>query len=309
MSSTLPIELVREIISHVLLLAPAEDSTGITSKPSWESISSLVTASKMFRILTLEFWFWRLFITNPHELLEGTLLFKEIQSSWTREIHCTQTLPSQPRSMPIWTIRGFKKLKRLRFDWVMPIPGDQSFRLSHYDIQPTITELDLRGMEWPSPNVLQSFSSLFPALEVLRLEQDSVWCGLCHLCCTPSFQEPCPTSITYRGGTGLPVHYLHALATLMHLKEVYISVGCDNSGSTRLASSSQRNENLWSGECDECMVNLYSDEEFRGAWVAKKTAYPARPPRLDRVDWNFYTTLQAPPYLFGYEESDSTSEV
>ncbi|KAF9269840.1 hypothetical protein L218DRAFT_890746 [Marasmius fiardii PR-910] len=289
-TTTLPIELVREIISQVFYQTPPDkDEVGITSKPSWSLASSLFVASKTFRVLALEFWFSTLFIKRPSDLLDSGLMFDEIKSHWTRELHCVQCLPFDSTStLPIWKIQGFQRLKSFRFDWVMPIPDDQSLLAHGFREQPMITKLDVRGMEWPSPKVMKSIASLFPALEFLHLEQDSVWCGLCHTCSVPSFKNTFLATLTYKGGMGLPSHYATMLAPLKHLKEVCISVGCDDSGNTSLGTGPHENEKLWSGECDKCIITLlHSDEQFERDWIARKKNDHQRPPLLEKVNWRF----------------------
>ena len=67
-------------------------------------------------------------------------------------------------------------------------------------------------------------------------------------------------------------------------------------------SNTNVNPNLWSGECNACMV-MYHDDAFREKWVARKRrvglAYSdggnddgekdVRPPKLRRVEYRFST--------------------
>ncbi|KAI3614297.1 hypothetical protein WG66_000128 [Moniliophthora roreri] len=293
MSPALPIELLREIVQHALYSHTGGLEDGICSrnKPSWNRISSLVSSSKLLRALALEQWFWRLRVHTPEDLLDENLVFSEIKLSWTRELHCTLSDQLQAPPGP-WVIEEFKRLNKLRIDWTDPMPADQSFHTTSFQIIPMITELDVRGMEWPSPKVMASIATTFPNLEVLRLQQDTVWCGLCHLCCVPGFKEPGgPTSIIYEGGIGLPVHYAQALSPLAQLRDIILTVGNNGYGDTELDNN--KNENIWSGECDECMTTMYSDLTFRGEWVSRKKKVlevpGKRPPSLKLVEWRFYT--------------------
>ena len=69
-------------------------------------------------------------------------------------------------------------------------------------------------------------------------------------------------------------------------------------------SNTNVNPNLWSGECDVCMVMLYEDDAFREEWVARKRHVglacdgdsddgqpkDVRPPKkLRRVEYRFST--------------------
>ncbi|KAK7049922.1 hypothetical protein VNI00_005352 [Paramarasmius palmivorus] len=292
MSPNLPVEIFREIVRHVLGSKETSDVIGFSSKPSWCRISSLVYSSKLLRALSLERWFQTLYISTPGDIIDGSLVFPEIKKSWTRELHCIlhETESSQ---MERWEIEGFKRLNKIRFDWIKPMPNDQSFTSTWFQSTIPMTELEIRGMEWPSPKVVSSIARTFPHLEILRLQQDTVWCGLCYLCCVPGFQEPGPSSITYKGGLGLPFHYSQALAPLSRLQVVIITVRDNGRGETELRNEAGKNDNIWSGECDECMALMYSDSDYRERSTAnKKKAVEKseeRPSSLEVVEWRFYS--------------------
>lgn len=89
-----------------------------------------------------------------------------------------------------------------------------SIRLDHSNLEltyemrgvtHTIQEVDIRGTFWPSPMFYEDIRIMFRHVRVLRLTQESVWCGLCNLCVKPSFQGEGVGSIIYEGGMGLPV--------------------------------------------------------------------------------------------------------
>ena len=68
-------------------------------------------------------------------------------------------------------------------------------------------------------------------------------------------------------------------------------------------SNTNVNPNLWSGECDVCMVMRYDDGAFREKWVARKRRVglacgdgenddgqkDVRPPELRRLEYRFST--------------------
>ena len=68
-------------------------------------------------------------------------------------------------------------------------------------------------------------------------------------------------------------------------------------------SNTNVNPNLWSGECDTCMLKKYRDDAFREKWVARKRRVglgcgdsdnddgqkDVRPPKLRRVEYRFST--------------------
>ena len=120
---------------------------------------------------------------------------------------------ASPEHIQIWELHGFKRLEKIRLDWlfqvIMPhsdfeseIPVD---RLPFKHVPSTVTELDIRGLPWPSPLIFYGVSVILPNLEVLRLRQHEIWCSLCHTCSVVKFQAPGPEKITYDGGLGLPV--------------------------------------------------------------------------------------------------------
>jgi len=72
---------------------------------------------------------------------------------------------------------------------------------------------------------------------------------------------------------------------------------------TTPTSNTNVNPNLWSGECDTCMLIKYDDDAFREKWVARKRRLglacgdgdsddgqkDVRPPKLRRVEYRFST--------------------
>jgi len=78
----------------------------------------------------------------------------------------------------------------------------------------TLYELDVRGLEWPSPSVLLHIANTCPELRVLRMRQPRIWCTLCHTCERVGFEEPRPEKIVYEGGLGLPVSQFPSSLTL-----------------------------------------------------------------------------------------------
>ena len=71
----------------------------------------------------------------------------------------------------------------------------------------------------------------------------------------------------------------------------------DTNLETTPTSNTNVNPNLWSGECNTCMVRMYHDDAFREKWVARKRSVglargdgdndDVRPPKLRRVEYQF----------------------
>ena len=82
-----------------------------------------------------------------------------------------------------------------------------------------------------------------------------------------------------------------------------VDPNADTDQETTPASNTNVNPNLWSGECDTCMVMMYDDDAFREKWVAWKRRVGLacgdgdndggqknlRPPKLRRVEYRFST--------------------
>ncbi|RDB26617.1 hypothetical protein Hypma_005577 [Hypsizygus marmoreus] len=296
-----PPELVREIFNF-LFDTPLNDSEelGVPNRQKWSSIHGLTLVSKDFRALTLEAWFRTLFVTSPADITLLQDVFPEIGRAWTRELHCVQL---HSRETSVWNLEGFQCLSRIRLDWMSPsmMPhygsDDPADRLPFTHISSTVTELDIRGLPWPSPLVFHNINKILPQLRILKLRQSRTWCGLCHTCSVVKFRSPGPEMLVYEGGLGLPMHYSRVFSALEHLHTVSITVPDLGSGTTTL--SQKHNPYLWSGECDRCMEIMYEDEAFRVRWVARKqgqaddtkeggkTVY-VFPPALKRVEWRFW---------------------
>jgi len=125
-----------------------------------------------------------------------------------RELHCVQLASLDTQ---VWELRGFERLAKIRLDWLCQVmmpqygSGDPIDRLPFTHVPSTVTELDIRGLPWPSPLIFHNVGKILPNLEVLRLRQQRIWCGLCYTCSVARFQAPGPERITYDGGLGLPV--------------------------------------------------------------------------------------------------------
>lgn len=228
-------------------------------------------------------------------------LFPEMKRTCARELHCVQLASSD---LQVWKLCGFERLAGIRLDWLpqamMPLYGSQESEallpLTH--VPSTVTELDIRGLPWPSPLIFYNIGKFLPKLEVLRLRQQRIWCCLCHTCSRIRFHAPGPEKIIYKGGLGLPMHYARALCSLPLLHTVCITVADFGLGHSTLADGKGQNENLWAGECDSCMRIMYEDDAFRDRWVARKQGIRSeggnnevvynRPPALRRVEWRFW---------------------
>jgi hypothetical protein len=211
-----------------------------------------------------------------------------------------------------WDLDGFDHLQAVRYDWLKswksPILQN---RFPFSAGASKVTKLDIRGIEWLNPMVLQHIVEAFSGIKVLSLRQEQIWCSLCNTCTVPAFLEPVPEKIVYQGGLGLPVgigndvfvfnlnqrasssqiHYARALAFLPHLESVHIASGCHGTGQTHLGNHPKENPDLWAGECDDCLRFSFGDEEFKDSWIAKKTRTDpgTRPPSLQLVEWRFFS--------------------
>lgn len=89
----------------------------------------------------------------------------------------------------------------------MPHHGsdDPADRLPFTNVSSSVTELDIRGLPWPSPLVFHNIGGILPELQILKMRQPKIWCGLCHTCSVVRFRSPGPKTIVYEGGLGLPV--------------------------------------------------------------------------------------------------------
>ncbi|KAJ7678066.1 hypothetical protein DFH06DRAFT_1422556 [Mycena polygramma] len=289
-----PVELVREIIAYILVFPPTSlsDTPGTNLKPKWSLISSFSVASKTYRTLALEAWFRALFTKAPADLVFLQDQLQEAQS-WIQEMHCVSTdLPLSD----IWDLAGFRRLQVLRLD----CPSISYRKLPFSNIPASVTELELRGMTWPSPFVFQTVAAMFPQLRTLRVAQHRIWCGLCHTCSTIKFADPVPPKVVYKKGLGLPIHYARALSALQDLHTVSIAVPYSSGNHIRL-NPDDPDEDLWAGECDRCVGIMYEDTNFRERWIARKkgVALPGagssdserlyiKPPALETVEWTFW---------------------
>ncbi|KAF5340453.1 hypothetical protein D9758_013559 [Tetrapyrgos nigripes] len=157
---TLPVEILREMFSYLMEVATATserpsqklqpslslEEFDIPSKPSWQLIAPFSLSSRIFRAIALEGWFRTLVVKDADDLLDSCLMFPEIKTSWTRELHCIQLNSSNS-----WKIDDFKRLSKLRLDLRLAkgqdelfanrlfLTADRSFSSS------SILELDLRG--------------------------------------------------------------------------------------------------------------------------------------------------------------------
>ncbi|KAJ7176737.1 hypothetical protein C8R46DRAFT_1213319 [Mycena filopes] len=305
---SLPTELLREIIGYVLVTAEVSEELYLNSKKSqWPLICSLSVASKVCRALALEAWFQVLFSKSPTDTFFIEDVLPEIYT-WTRKIHCI--LPSES-SFEVWDLAGFLRLQALRLD--CPYISHGLF----INVPATLTELDIRGLRWPSPYVFQVVAALAPFVVTLRLSNRTTWCGLCNTCSPVNVASPVPAKLVYTGGLGLPIHYARFLSAMPHLRTVSITLPYRASGAHILLDEKDPMRDLWSGECDDCVGFMYGDAAFRKHWMARKRgeALPgpssdsdsefrlySRPPALETVEWCFR------PSDLGEEDTDEESE-
>ncbi|KDR70233.1 hypothetical protein GALMADRAFT_255116 [Galerina marginata CBS 339.88] len=295
----LPLELVHEIVHHILDSAPprcdSQDLLGVTSKPSWVLIEPFTQSSRAFRLLCLESWFRRLYLRSALDILTIDQYFPALKSTWCRHFHCVQTKDPY-KTIFAWDLSGFQQLSSLRVDWLSRKSTFRDDFTPFLNVESRILEVDIRGVKYPSPMVLKSLTCAFVHLVTLKLDFPRIWCGLCHTCILVRFPSPPPTSLKYEGGLGLPVHYSRALFSLNEIEEVIIRLPDFGFGLPSPGLSAHSNDNLWVGECDRCMSLMYDDEEFRKRWIARKRGLDSAgvrrdnttPPRLKKVQWNFW---------------------
>lgn len=233
-----------------------------------------------------------------------------------RHLHCVQS--RDRTSSLLWDLAGFKRLTSLRIDWL----STGKVSLPFLNVESKIKELDIRGLRDPSPILINILTFPFIDLVTLRLDCMKIWCSLCNTSNLVRFPSPnpegSPTKFVYEDGLGLPVsrssflcrghcsknqQYIYArfFLHLQNLEEVFIRLPDVGPRYFTPGLSAKANDNLWTGECDQCMDWLYPDEEFRRKWVNKKKGIlPSsdskkeehllyqRPPRLRKVHWSFW---------------------
>ncbi|KAJ7100692.1 hypothetical protein B0H15DRAFT_769917 [Mycena belliarum] len=308
MLPSLPVELVREIVACILVSPPDNVfyEPSRHPKPDWSLISSFSVASKAYRALALEAWFRALFMKSPAHFSFIQHNLPEIRNSWTRKLYCLTTyhryiVDESQWKASSWDLTGFRRLLAIRLDCrslVVTSPSG-AYRFPFRNIPNSVTELELRGLRWPSPFVFETLADTFPELRILRLSQHRVWCGLCHACTTVRFAEPAPSNIVYNEGLGLPIHYARMLSTLQQLHTVSIAMSYSEGTSIHL-NPDDPSKDLWSGECDACVGLMYVDVAFREDYMARKRgthlAEPSKefkqlyikPPALKIVIWTFH---------------------
>lgn len=124
-----------------------------------------------------------------------------------RELHCVE-LGTDLQIRPVqWTLQAFRRLRKLRIDF--DPSQSNAMLLMRFDhprpIASHLQELEVHDVSWPSPMVVRLVSEAFPALRVLKLMQDLVWCGLCNTCRFATFKDHPPPEIMYEKTVGLPV--------------------------------------------------------------------------------------------------------
>jgi len=214
MSLPLPPELIREIIYFTLSSAPPRSSTpenlGCSTKPSWFTLNALSLTSRTYRALVLEAWFCTLYVESPEDLEFVRCCWPEVGGKWTRHLHCIQI----GSSLSLWDLSGFLHLSSIRMDWISPILMRSFYSrfgkkdMPFFNFSSSVEHLDLRGLLWRTPEVLQNIPHT-PGLEhlmTLKMKLDMVWCGLCGGSYTGRFKDM-PIRVVYEGGYGLPVSF------------------------------------------------------------------------------------------------------
>ena len=209
MSLPLPPELIREIIDFLLSSAPPRSTIeilGCSTKPSWHALNAFSLTSRMYRALVLEAWFRTLYIESPKDLEYVKCCWSEVGARWIRHLHCVQTNGS---SISLWDLSCLLHLSSIRLNWLLPILmhsclGSKS-GLPLFNFSSSVEHLDLRGLLWPIPEVLQDIPHTrgLAYLKTLTIKRDMALCGLCGEFSNVQFKDR-PTGV-YEGGYGLPV--------------------------------------------------------------------------------------------------------
>ncbi|KAJ7719083.1 hypothetical protein DFH07DRAFT_315850 [Mycena maculata] len=308
----LPVELVREIIASVLECCSQDSSDAFSldvsqnlptgKKPDWSLIHSLSVASKTYRTLALEAWFRVLVSRSPSDILFLQTNFPEIRNSWTRELQCVPPwvevdFTGQELEATVseaWDLVGFRRLHTIRLHCFLM----SCRKFPFLNVPSSVVELELLDLGWPTPYVVQAISETFRGIRTLRLDLHSVWCSLCNTCSRVGLVEPVPPKLVYKEGLGLPIHYARMLSPMQHLHTVSITVPY-SLGKNIHINGKDPTEELWSGECDDCVGVMYVDTDFRERWMARKKGTPLRnstgkdersyikPPALEIVEWIF----------------------
>ncbi|KAF8178920.1 hypothetical protein BJ912DRAFT_855873 [Pholiota molesta] len=300
----IPNEIVEEIIHHILQTddSTRANETGKNCKPDWKLIESFTLTSWNFRQLSLAAWFRTLYLKSPSDIQDIQALFPVLKERWTRHLHCIRFHNNQHL---VWDLSGFTRLSTIRVDWLYenftPLYAMENPNIVPFvNVESPVKELDIRGVRYPSPMILQGFTAPLQHLVTLKLESLRTWCGLCHTCALVRFPSPNPAGLLYEGGLGLSVHYARALFPLKYLEEVIFTLPDIGDGLPSPGFSLQSDENMWTGECDRCMVLMYDDMAFKKEWMSRKRGiilddriHPQsvyiKPPSLQKVQWTFWT--------------------
>lgn len=169
---------------------------------------------------------------------------------------------------------------------------------------------------------IQSLTASFRHIVTLKIESLRSWCGLCNTCALIRFPGPTPKDQINEGGLGLSVsahmiviliphsrqvHYARILFSFQHLEEVVITLPDLGSGLPSPGFPIDSEDNLWTGECDRCMDQVYHIAGFKQQWMARKRGIGTendrykrsvytKPPSLKRVLWKFWLYEHKPGY-------------
>ncbi|KIY72298.1 hypothetical protein CYLTODRAFT_56101 [Cylindrobasidium torrendii FP15055 ss-10] len=300
----LPPEIIENVVKWAIALFPRRELPhGTHSKPSWNDVHGLSTASKACRSLLLEHWFSTfLYSLRKRQIEEASELFQEIFTRWTRFLHIVvpTVVDAAYRDMS-GILQMFRKLEAIRVD-LQPVRYLTSEEIDTQDyfrwsnIHESVTELDLRSVSVEETHISHFLSNdleHFPNLRSLVLRSPSVPCSRCNIQNGPSrLRTPYPQTLKYQDdGFGLPTYWSTLLSPLPYLERVHIMVDVGISRYGR-SFSVEDHENPWAwiGECDDCIIELTQmacngdlDQE---SWVTEKQRQKTtRPPSLKVVEW------------------------
>ncbi|KJA18268.1 hypothetical protein HYPSUDRAFT_145210 [Hypholoma sublateritium FD-334 SS-4] len=310
-----PLEIANEIILHILDAPPTlREGTAENPKPDWKLIEAFTLTCWGYRLRALELWFRSLYLQSADDLHAIPNIFPTLKGSWTRHLHCVQYNVGKAADL-IWDLAGFSSLTSIRIDWLHEnTPEEKLSKIYPHEgapcfinVQSPIKELDIRGLRYPTPMAIQSLTTSFRHIATLKIESLRSWCGLCNTCALIRFPGSTPKDQLYEGGLGLSIHYARILFSFQHLEEVIITLPDLGSGLPSPGFPIDSGDNLWTGECDRCMDQVYHVAGFKQQWMSRKRGIGTendkykrsvytRPPSLKRVLWKFWLYEHKPGY-------------
>ncbi|KAH8109433.1 hypothetical protein DFH11DRAFT_934319 [Phellopilus nigrolimitatus] len=288
LAANLHTEIIWEVAS-LLMLSPSlnleseESESDSFYKPSWSNLENFSRSSKALRTMSLRNWFR---VVHIREESDFDFMARELPSihKWAKAVCWIRPDPENDIEHARSGFSHFNGLTSARL--FLPLDKDNYTSPEVLKALPrTICELEIFDGMWPSPiPFFSSIAEAFPDLCILQLRQPPVWCSMCYTCAIPRFSEPFPDKLVYTSGQGLPALYAGRLSSLQKLHTVELTIAVMKG---RRALDVKSNPSLWSGECEQCVETVETDDPFRIPWINKKRNFTSIPPNLRRVEWRF----------------------